>query len=133
MPFKILNLFGVLDAKRTGEDALKASAIANGVDYVILRPGRLVGGPFTNLDVARLLQTEGGADNGVDVAVGDNLLGDCKRDAAAEAIVQVSNKNTTRRYLYIGRVMSCVSHGFKYFFPSPQTKLGFETGGSTKY
>eukprot|EP00977_Amphora_coffeiformis_P008463 scaffold1916_cov140-Amphora_coffeaeformis.AAC.5 len=88
MPFKVLNLFGVLDAKRTGEDALKVAATANGVDYVILRPGRLVGGPFTNLDVARLLQIEGGAENGVDVAVGDDLLGDCKRDAAAEAIVQ---------------------------------------------
>jgi hypothetical protein len=55
---------------------------------VIVRPGRLVGGPFTNLDVARLLQIEGGAENGVTVQKGDSLLGDCKRDACAEAIVQ---------------------------------------------
>lgn len=88
MPFKILNLFGVLDAKRTGEDALKKAATAYGVDYVILRPGRLIGGPFTNLDVARLMQIEGGAENGVDVESGDALLGDCKRDACAEAVVQ---------------------------------------------
>ena len=88
MPFKVLNLFGVLDAKRAGEDALKQSAKVNNVDYVIVRPGRLIGGPFTNLDVARLLQIEGGAENGVDVATGDDMLGDCKRDACAEAIVQ---------------------------------------------
>ena len=88
MPFKVLNLFGVLDAKRAGEDALKSAATTNGVDYVIVRPGRLIGGPFTNIDVARLLQIEGGAENGVDVVSGDDLLGDCKRDACAEAIVQ---------------------------------------------
>ena len=50
--------------------------------------GRLVGGPFTNLDVAKLLQIQGGAENGVDTAPGDSLLGDCKRDACAECIVQ---------------------------------------------
>lgn len=84
MPFLILNLFGVLDAKRAGEDAVKAS----GVDYAIVRPGRLVGGPYTNLDLARLLQIEGGAENGVSVQVGDSLLGDAKRDAVAEAVLQ---------------------------------------------
>lgn len=50
--------------------------------------GRLIGGPFTNLDVAKLLQVEGGAENGVSIAQGDSLLGDCKRDACAEAVVQ---------------------------------------------
>ncbi|GKY98409.1 hypothetical protein MPSEU_000798400 [Mayamaea pseudoterrestris] len=88
MPFVILNLFGVLDAKRAGEGAVKASAKRNGFDYVIVRPGRLVGGPWTNYDLARLLQAEGGAENGVDVSPGDSLLGDCKRDACAEAILQ---------------------------------------------
>lgn len=92
MPFKILNLFGVLDAKKAGESAIKtmaASANPNSrYEYVIVRPGRLVGGPFTNLDVAKLLQIEGGAENGVDVVVGDCMLGDCKRDACAECIVQ---------------------------------------------
>lgn len=96
MPFKILNLFGVLDAKRAGEDALKTAATANDVDYVIVRPGRLIGGPFTNMDVARLLQTEGGAENGVVVAVGDDLLGDCKRDACAEAIVEALQEEAAR-------------------------------------
>ena len=89
MPFVVLNLFGVLDAKKAGEEAVKATAAKNPkIDYAIVRPGRLVGGPFTNLDVARLMQIEGGAENGVDVAAGDALLGDCKRDACAEAVVQ---------------------------------------------
>jgi uncharacterized protein YbjT (DUF2867 family) len=84
MPFLILNLFGVLDAKKAGEEAIKSS----GKSYCIVRPGRLVGGPFTNLDVAKLLQIQGGAANGVDVMSGDALLGDCKRDACAECIIQ---------------------------------------------
>ena len=89
MPFLILNAFGVLDAKKAGEDAIKvASAKGSGFEYVIVRPGRLVGGPFTNLDVAKLLQIQGGAENGVNTAPGDSLLGDCKRDACAECIVQ---------------------------------------------
>ncbi|GAX25893.1 hypothetical protein FisN_6Hh069 [Fistulifera solaris] len=87
MPFLILNLFGVLDAKKQGEEAVRKAANES-IDYAILRPGRLIGGPFTNLDVAKLLQIEGGAENGVTVAQGDVLLGDCKRDACAEAIVQ---------------------------------------------
>lgn len=90
MPFKILNLFGVLDAKKSGEDAVRNAVLEKGgnTEYAIIRPGRLIGGPFTNLDVAKLLQIEGGAENGVNVAAGDVLLGDCKRDACAEAIVQ---------------------------------------------
>lgn len=88
MPFLILNLFGVLDAKRAGEDAVKSAANEAGFSYSIVRPGRLVGGPYTNLDLANLFKIEGGAENGVDVAFGDELLGDCKRDACAEAVVQ---------------------------------------------
>jgi uncharacterized protein YbjT (DUF2867 family) len=88
MPFFILNLFGVLDAKKKGEEAVAAAATRGGFDYAIIRPGRLVGGPYTNPDVAKLLQVEGGAENGVALAAGDSLLGDCKRDACAEAVVQ---------------------------------------------
>ncbi|KAL3796131.1 hypothetical protein HJC23_000634 [Cyclotella cryptica] len=88
MPFKILNLFGVLDAKRSGEDAVKAACGKANVSYSIIRPGRLVGGPYTNLDLAKLFQIEGGAENGVTLQYGDALLGDCKRDACAEGVVQ---------------------------------------------
>ncbi|KAL7539773.1 hypothetical protein ACHAWF_006502 [Thalassiosira exigua] len=88
MPFAFLNLFGVLDAKRKGEDAIKSSASKSGFSYAIVRPGRLVGGPYTNLDLAKLFQIEGGASNGVTIERGDEGLGDCKRDACAEAVVQ---------------------------------------------
>jgi len=87
-PFLILNLFGVLDAKRVGEDAVKAAATSSWFSYSIIRPGRLVGGPYTNLDLAKLFKVEGGASNGVTVESGDTLLGDCKRDVTAEAVVQ---------------------------------------------
>lgn len=61
-PFVILNWFGVLDAKRAGEEAIQEASAASGgtLDYVIIRPGRLVGGPYTNLDVAKLMKIEGG-------------------------------------------------------------------------
>jgi uncharacterized protein YbjT (DUF2867 family) len=102
MPFVILNLFGVLDAKRKGEEAVVAAATSGGFDYTIVRPGRLVGGPFTNYDVANLLKIEGGAENGVALAAGDSLLGDCKRDACAEAIVQaLTNDNCKNKVLSI--------------------------------
>lgn len=63
MPFLILNLFGVLDAKKSGEEVVKSAAAEAGFDYVIVRPGRLVGGPYTNLDLAKLMQIEGGESN----------------------------------------------------------------------
>ena len=60
MPFLILNLFGVLDAKKSGEQAVSDAARKKGFDYVIVRPGRLVGGPWTNVDISGLLKLEGG-------------------------------------------------------------------------
>lgn len=89
MPFLILNLFGVLDSKKVGEQAIMSNS-NNGknYEYSIVRPGRLIGGPFTNTDIAQLLQIEGGATNGLDVQSGDNGLGDCKRDACAETVLQ---------------------------------------------
>ena len=65
MPFIILNLFGVLDAKKRGEQAVAATAHGKGFDYVIVRPGRLVGGPWTNVDISGLLKLEGGKHSGV--------------------------------------------------------------------
>ena len=40
MPFLILNLFGVLDAKREGENAVKSAAGEAGFSYSIVRPGK---------------------------------------------------------------------------------------------
>jgi uncharacterized protein YbjT (DUF2867 family) len=102
MPFVVLNLFGVLDAKKKGEEAVVAAATRGDFDYAIIRPGRLVGGPYTNPDVAKLLQVEGGAENGVTLLAGDSLLGDCKRDACAEAVVQaLTNENCKNKIFSI--------------------------------
>jgi uncharacterized protein YbjT (DUF2867 family) len=100
MPFVILNLFGVLDAKKKGEDAVVAAATRGGFDYAVVRPGRLVGGPYTNPDVAKLLQVEGGAENGVALSAGDSLLGDCKRDACAEAVVQALTNEACKNKVF---------------------------------
>lgn len=99
-PFVILNLFGVLDAKRNGEAALIAAASEGEYDYVIVRPGRLVGGPYTNLDLANLFKLEGGAENGLTVELGDTLVGDCKRDACAETVVQCVENKSCRNLVF---------------------------------
>lgn len=97
MPFAFLNLFGVLDSKRAGENAIIQLATSSNnnnqnqkqlFSYTIIRPGRLVGGPYTNLDIANLLQITGGIGNRVSLAQGDTLLGDCKRTSVAEAVVR---------------------------------------------
>jgi uncharacterized protein YbjT (DUF2867 family) len=57
MPFVILNLFGVLDAKKKGEEAIMDAVTSKSggrFDYVVIRPGRLVGGPYTNEDLAKV-------------------------------------------------------------------------------
>ena len=46
-PFKILNAFGILDAKLQGEEAIKASELP----YTIIRPARLIDGPYTSYDL----------------------------------------------------------------------------------
>ncbi|CEL99835.1 unnamed protein product [Vitrella brassicaformis CCMP3155] len=88
LPFSILNLFGVLDAKKSGEEAVMSASKECGYDYVIVRPGRLIGGPYTNPDVATLLKIEGGDKQRVEIAPGDQMAGDCLRVSVAEAIVQ---------------------------------------------
>jgi hypothetical protein len=87
MPFVFLNLFGVLDAKRSGEDAVRSAALESGFSYSIIRPGRLVGGPYTNLDLAKLLRADVRG-NGITLGGGDALLGDCSRLSCAEAVLR---------------------------------------------
>ncbi len=70
-PFFILNLFGVLDSKAAGEIALKEASKRAGFKYAIVRPGRLVGGPYTNPDFAKLLQLDEGDMRAVEMRVGD--------------------------------------------------------------
>merc|ERR1712070_270487 len=87
-PYAILNAFGVLDAKRDAEIAIKDLSKEEGFDYMILRPGRLVGGPWTNTDVARLLKTEEGNRKRIEAAVGDEFNGDAARWSVAEFVVR---------------------------------------------
>src|SRR5579883_217914 len=82
-PFKILNAFGVLDAKYQGEQAIQSS----GLPYTIIRPGRLIDGPYTSYDLNTLLSAKTGGKLGVVVSKGDTLLGDASRiDVAAAAV-----------------------------------------------
>jgi hypothetical protein len=73
----ILNLLGVLGAEHASEKTVARATSSGGFDYVIMRPQRLVRGPFINLDASKLLQIEGGDENGAPLEVGDTLLGDC--------------------------------------------------------
>ena len=59
-PFKILNAFGVLDAKRDSEKLLFQYADKLGYQAIVVRPGRLVGAPFTNFDLAKALNLDQG-------------------------------------------------------------------------
>ena len=59
-PFKILNSFGVLDAKRDSEKLLFQYADKLGYQAIVVRPGRLVGAPFTNFDLAKALNLDQG-------------------------------------------------------------------------
>jgi nucleoside-diphosphate-sugar epimerase len=87
-PFSFLNLFGVLDAKRAGEEALVRAGAEKGFQWVIVRPGRLIGGPYSNPDLAKLFKvaSESGGEGGVKLEAGDGLLGDCSRDRLAACV-----------------------------------------------
>jgi nucleoside-diphosphate-sugar epimerase len=86
MPFKILNSFGVLDAKRESEDLLFQYSDKIGFDAVVVRPGRLVGAPFTNFDLAKLFNVDQGENKGIVIDTRDVLAGDVERADVANAI-----------------------------------------------
>jgi uncharacterized protein YbjT (DUF2867 family) len=83
-PFKILNSFGVLDAKQKGEGAI----INSGFPYTIIRPGRLIDGPYTSYDLNTLMKAKTGGQLGVVVGTGDTLLADTSRIDLAIACVE---------------------------------------------
>jgi len=83
-PYRILNAFGVLHAKRKGEQHVAES----GIPFTILRPGRLTDGPYTSYDLNTLLQGTAGKRQGVNIALGDVLDGETSRISVAEAAVQ---------------------------------------------
>ncbi len=83
-PYSLLNSFGVLDAKKAGEEAI----INSGLPYTIVRPGRLIDGPYTSYDLNTLLKAK--TDNRLDVVLGtgDTLTGQTSRIDVAEACMQ---------------------------------------------
>ncbi|MFM2063757.1 MAG: hypothetical protein RLZZ507_3428 [Cyanobacteriota bacterium] len=83
-PFNILNIFGVLDAKQQGEEAI----INSGIPYTIIRPGRLIDGPFTSYDLNTLLKATTAGKLNVVLGNGDTISGDASRIDVAAACVE---------------------------------------------
>ena len=102
LPFNILNAFGVLDAKLVGETALRQS----GLPYTIVRPGRLIDGPYTSYDLNTLLKAKTESQLGIVVGTGDTLSGETSRiDLAAACVVCLHNP-----YM-VGKVFEMMSAG----------------------
>ncbi|BAY63483.1 NAD-dependent epimerase/dehydratase [Calothrix brevissima NIES-22] len=83
-PLNILNSFGVLDAKQKGEEAV----INSGLPYTIIRPGRLIDGPYTSYDINTLIKAKTDGKFDVTIAQGDKLAGDSSRIDVAAACVE---------------------------------------------
>ena len=84
LPFNILNAFGVLDAKLMGEKAIASS----GLPYTIIRPGRLIDGPYTSYDLNTLLRAKTDGKKAVVIEKGDSLNGDASRVDVANVCVE---------------------------------------------
>ncbi|MBD2354108.1 SDR family oxidoreductase [Tolypothrix sp. FACHB-123] len=95
-PLNILNSFGVLDAKQKGEEAV----INSGLPYTIIRPGRLIDGPYTSYDLNTLLKAKTDGKFGVVIAQGDKLAGDSSRIDVASACVECLFQPVTARQIY---------------------------------
>lgn len=87
-PFSFLNAFGVLDAKQKGEETIMRS----GLPYTIIRPGRLIDGPYTSYDLNTLLKATTDGKQGVVVGTGDTLSGQTSRIDVAAACVASLNR-----------------------------------------
>ena len=101
-PFNILNAFGVLDAKLEGEAAIEAS----GLLYTIIRPGRLIDGPYTSYDLNTLLKAKTDGKKAVVLGTGDNLNGDTSRIDVANVCIECLNYDST-----IGKAIDIVNSG----------------------
>ncbi len=90
-PFKILNTFGVLDAKLYAEKALEQS----GLPYTIIRPGRLIDGPYTSYDLNTLLRAKTDGKKAIVLGTGDTLNGDTSRIDVANVCLECLNYEVT--------------------------------------
>lgn len=104
LPYNILNAFGVLDAKLIGEKAIAAS----GLPYTIIRPGRLIDGPYTSYDLNTLLRAKTDGEKGVQIASGDRLNDETSRIDVANACVEALFYDTT-----INQDFSLVNSGIR--------------------
>lgn len=105
-PFSILNAFGVLDAKHKGEEAI----IRSGLPYTIIRPARLIDGPYTSYDLNTLLRATTGGKLGVVVGTGDTLSGETSRIDVAAACVECIENPVTE-----GKAFELVNQGTRPF------------------
>ncbi len=91
LPYNLLNAFGVLDAKLMGEQAI----IASGLPYTIIRPARLIDGPYTSYDLNTLLRAKTDGKKAVKIELGDRLSGETSRIDVANACVEALFHDTT--------------------------------------
>jgi uncharacterized protein YbjT (DUF2867 family) len=83
-PFSVLNAFGVLDAKQKGEETI----VKSGLPYTIIRPVRLIDGPYTSYDLNTLLKASTQGKLGVVIDTGDQVVGQTSRIDVAAACVE---------------------------------------------
>ncbi|WP_445636455.1 Epimerase [Nostoc sp. DSM 114161] len=95
-PFSVLNAFGVLDAKQKGEESI----VNSGLPYTIIRPGRLIDGPYTSYDLNTLLRAKTGGKSAVVLGTGDTLVGDASRIDVANACVECLFYPSTSRKIF---------------------------------
>ena len=88
-PFSILNSYGILDYKYESENVVINNSKKLNYTPIIIRPGRLVGEPFTNFDLAKLLKLTKGNKKNVSISYEDVLSGDCERADVAELIALI--------------------------------------------
>jgi uncharacterized protein YbjT (DUF2867 family) len=101
-PYRLLNAFGVLDAKQKGEAAVRQS----GLPFTIVRPGRLIDGPFTSSDLNTLLKASTGGKQGVVIGTGDRLTGQTSRIDVAAACIECLSHATTQ-----GKTFEIINQG----------------------
>lgn len=106
-PFNVLNAFGVLDAKLKGEMAL----VHSGLPYTIIRPGRLIDGPYTSYDLNTLLKAKTGGQYNVVLGQGDTLSGEASRIDVAIAAIECLSAPVTQ-----GKIFDLINQG-----PRPET------------
>jgi uncharacterized protein YbjT (DUF2867 family) len=95
-PFNLLNAFGVLDAKQQGEEAI----VQSGLPYTIIRPGRLIDGPYTSYDLNTLIKATTQGKQGVVIGTGDHLNGQTSRVDVANACVECLDTPVTANKIF---------------------------------